>query len=117
MIRVMLLVFTVVGSMRPAVVGRLRYCTRIPMENVVWSENNFPVNTPAYVYEVNGNARAALLVNKTATTIATRMVYDTSNGLETIQHLPSFRSLVHKYVKELDLTHLPHDERVQFLAL
>jgi hypothetical protein len=106
-----------VASTRPVPVGRLRYCTKIPLENVVWSQSDFSVDMPAYVYEVNGNARAALLVDPSEPTTATRMIYDVSNGLPMLEHFPTFRLLVHKYVRDINLTHLPHDERVQFLSL
>lgn len=113
-------VLHVVGSLRTGGVGRLRYHKHVPMESVVWSENNFPQSSAAYVLEVDGVPKAALLVNGGGSepAVATRMIYDVSDdALQTIEYLPTFRFLVHNYVKQIDLTHLPHDERVQFLVM
>ena len=87
------------------------------MENVVWSENNFPKDVPAYIFTVNGLPKAALLVNESETTVASRMIYDVSDPINTVQYFPAFRSLVHQYFNNIDLTYLPHDERDQFLML
>lgn len=106
----------VAESLTPSV-GRLRLYDRIPMENVVWSERNFSLNAAAYVFEVNGNPKVALLLRDSSDgRVVTRMVYDVSDHQDTMTYFPTFRSLIHKHVKQIDLTHLPHDERVQFLT-
>lgn len=103
------------ATLRVGHVGRLRYCATTPVVNRPTWASSTPRNESAYVFEVDGRTMAMLFVNKSETsTVATRMVYDAST---TIEYFPSFRSIVHKYANDIDLTMLPDDERMQFLTL
>lgn len=110
-------VLTIVASLQLPATGRLVYRKKVPMENVVWSENDFLRDSPVYVFMVNGNPKAALLMNGNESNVATRMIYDTSNVQDTTDYFPPFRALIYNHVKEIDITRLSDDERIQFLML
>lgn len=113
-----LLLLHVTAASPSIVVGRLRYVPCIAADAVGGWSGHVSDNTPAFVFEVEGKPCATLLVKKTpTTTVATRMIYDATNVLETVEYFPMFRALVHKHIKDIDLTHLPEDERLQFLCL